>query len=194
MQTEIDFSPAVLAPVAVPARRLVILGCSATKTDAPGYVPAIERYNGPLWQTLRTVDPDGKRAARAFLSAEYGFGDADLTSIKDYNTRMTPERARHMIAGGLDTRWPRPPNRKSADSWGMHAACTVDGMSRHRKAPFDDVALVGGELYLEVMRAFLALFVEAGHVKADARVTEINAPIGYMRQQLRAWLEGGVSC
>lgn len=50
-------------------RRLVILACSATKRPDPGYIPARERYDGPLWRTLRAVDPDGRRAEAAFLSA-----------------------------------------------------------------------------------------------------------------------------
>ena len=41
-------------------RRLVILPCSATKRDGPEYMPAIERYDGPLWRTLRAADPDGQ--------------------------------------------------------------------------------------------------------------------------------------
>lgn len=188
MQSQFEFEagPAVIAAPTY-RRRLVILGCSATKLHTPGYIPASERYNGPLWQTLRTVDPDGTRAAHAFFSARYGFGSADHP-IEDYNTRLTPELVRAMIAGGLGTRWPRPPSRKKPDSYGIHAACTMYSMTEHGRAPFDDVAIVGGELYIEAMRAFVALFRAGGYVTADARLTEINAPIGYMRQQLREWL------
>jgi hypothetical protein len=45
-------------------------------------MPARERYDGPLWRTLRAADPDGSRAKVAFLSARYGFRAAD-TSIQD---------------------------------------------------------------------------------------------------------------
>jgi hypothetical protein len=41
-----------------------------------------------------------------------------------------------------------------------------------------DVALVGGGLYLTVMRAMLAGFQRMGCVLPDARVTTINGPIG----------------
>ena len=39
------------------------------------------------------------------------------------------------------------------------------------------------------MRSFLAGFRELRCVTPDARVVEINAAIGVMRQRLRAWLE-----
>jgi hypothetical protein len=68
-----------------------------------------------------------------------------------------------------------------------------------RMADFDDVvrlsvngpmAAVGGHLYLTVMRARLAGFIDMGCVSADARIVEINGPIGRMRRELRLWLLG----
>lgn len=170
--------------------RLVILACSATKRTDAGYMPAIERYNGPLWQTFKAARAEAAPIACAFLSALYGFGGEDRP-IQDYNERMTPERARAFIAGGLDTRWPRPPSWRHPDNYGMHAGCEIAGLTRYRAQPFADVAIVGGGLYLEVMRAFVEQFRAAGHLTPAARVTEINAPIGYMRQQLRAWMRQG---
>src|SRR3546814_1674129 len=38
--------------------RLLILACSATKRSRPGWIPAVDRYDGPLWQTLRAIGPD----------------------------------------------------------------------------------------------------------------------------------------
>lgn len=73
--------------------RLVILACSATKRTDAGYMPAIERYNGPLWQTFKAARAEAAPIACAFLSALYGFGGEDRP-IQDYNERMTPERAR----------------------------------------------------------------------------------------------------
>jgi hypothetical protein len=61
-------------------------------------------------------------------------------------------------------------------------------MARYGLAPFGDVALVGGGLYLTVMRAMLAGFQWMGCVLPDARVTTINGPIGRMQQDLRKWL------
>ena len=37
------------------SERLLILACSATKRGEQKYLRAIERYDGPLWRTLRAV-------------------------------------------------------------------------------------------------------------------------------------------
>lgn len=106
--------PADLAP-----GRLLILACSATKRPDPGHMPAIYRYDGPLWQTLRVNDPRGSMARVAFLSAHYGFQDS-AAPIADDNARLTIDLSKRMIAGGMTTRWPRPPSPRSPDTWGMH--------------------------------------------------------------------------
>lgn len=168
--------------------RLLVLACSATKRSDPGYLPAIERYNGPLWQTLRTVDPDGSKAKVAFLSARYGFRDAGDT-IEPYDSRLTEEIAAAMKVGGLGTRWPRPKTQRRVMPSGDHPGMHINSLSEGCQKSFVDVALVGGHLYLDVMRHFTALFRAAGHVTANARITEINGPIGLMRRELRLWLD-----
>lgn len=174
----------------VTRRRLLVLACSATKRPDPGYLPARERYDGPLWRTLRATDPDGRRAKVAFLSARYGFRTAD-TPIQDYDARLTPDLAARMIAGGMTTRWPRPPSPRKPDNYGMHPGAEIASLSGYGREPFDEVALVGGDLYLEVMRALLAGFERMGCVEPGAAVIEINGPIGRMRQAMRAWLLAG---
>ncbi|MYZ47886.1 hypothetical protein [Propylenella binzhouense] len=169
--------------------RLLILACSGTKRADPGYMPARERYDGPLWRTLRFVDPDGPKAKVAFLSARYGFRAAD-TPIEDYDARLTAELAERMIAGGMTTRWPRPPSPRKPDTYGMHPGAEIASLSRYGAEPFDEVALVGGSLYLAVMRAMLGGFRDMRCVTPDAVVTEINGPIGIMRRRLRTWLFG----
>lgn len=171
----------------VPNRRLLVLACSAMKRRDADYMPARLRYDGPLWRTLRSVDPDGTRAKVAFLSAHYGFRDAE-TSIAYYNARLTPDLAGRMIAGGMTTRWPRPRRRNGPDNAGMHPGHEIASMSRYGREPFGDVALVGGGLYLTVMSAMLAGFQRMGCVATDAAVTTINGSIGHMRQDLRRWL------
>lgn len=104
--------------------RLLILACSATKRDGQTYMPAIERYDGPLWRTLRTVDPDGKLAKIAFLSAHFGFRSAD-TPIEMYDSRMTREVAAAIKAGGLGMRWPRPKTQRRLMPSGEHAGIPV---------------------------------------------------------------------
>lgn len=86
-----------------PCSRLLILACSATKRGGAGRFPAIERYDGPLWRTLRDVDPHGRKARVAFVSARYGFRDA-YSPIEDYDARITEDVAARMIAGGSGMR------------------------------------------------------------------------------------------
>lgn len=167
--------------------RLVIMSCSGTKRPDIGRLPAIERYNGPLWQTLRSADPSGTLAQVAFLSAHYGFRSAS-TPIADYDTRLTRDTADAMISGGMTTRWPRPRCHSMPDNVGNHPGVEIAGIFYAAGEPLRDIALVGGILYLEVMRAFLSGFIEMGCVLVDATVTEINGPIGFMRRDLRRWL------
>jgi hypothetical protein len=94
----------------------------------------------------------------AFLSARNGFREA-ITPIADYDARLTPDLAARMIAGGMTTRWPRPPLPQRPDNYGMHPGAEIASMSSYCRRPFDDVALVGGHLYLDVMRAFLKEFI-----------------------------------
>ncbi|WP_019998520.1 hypothetical protein [Aureimonas ureilytica] len=167
--------------------RLVLISCSATKRPDGARMPAIERYDGPLWQTLRTADPNGTLAQVAFLSAHYGFRSAS-TPIADYDARLTRDLADAMIAGGMTTRWPRPRLASMPDTVGAHPGVEIAGLYHAAGEPLRDIALVGGALYLEVMRAFLVGFREMGCIAADATVTEINGPIGFMRRDLRRWL------
>lgn len=172
------------------SHRLLILACSATKRHDPGWMPAWERYDGPLWQTWCAVDPDRRLARVGFLSARYGFRAGD-SPIEDYDARLTSDLAERMIAGGMTTRWPRPPSPSKPDTYGSHPGCEIARLAYHGTRPFTDVALVGGGLYIKVMRAFLEGFREMRCLTPDAEVTEINAGIGVMRQRLRGWLEAG---
>ncbi|WP_454010808.1 hypothetical protein [Aquamicrobium terrae] len=149
-------------------------------------MPARLRYDGPLWRTLRAVDPDGVCAKVAFLSAHYGFRDAE-TPIACYDARLTQDLAERMIAGGMTTRWPRP-RRVTVPTAGMHPGHEIASMSRYGREPFSDVALVGGRLYVTVMSAMVAGFQRMGCVATDASVATINGPIGRTRQDLRRWL------
>jgi hypothetical protein len=169
-------------------KRLLILACSATKDPAPGYMTALERYRGPLWLTLKAVDPKGELARVAVLSARYGFNEARWLQTQPYDTRLTAELAERMIAGGIGKRWPE---YGKGGMGGMHAAAEAHSMTLTPtldSEPFDDVALCGGALYIDVMRAFLGEFQRAGYVEPDAQVTTICTSIGFMRRELRDWL------
>jgi len=72
---------------------------------------------------------------------------------------------------------------------GQHPGMHIAKMVRRGDRPIADVALVGGWLYLRVMRALIGEFQQLGKVTSEARIVEINGPIGIMRRDLRAWLE-----
>jgi hypothetical protein len=175
-------------------RRLLILACSATKRHEPDPIPAIDRYDGPLWRTLRATDPCGRLARVGFLSARYGFRRAE-TRIEDYDAKLTRDLAERMIAGGMTTRWPRPPGKRDADNYGETPQAEIWSLAQHAIRPergvFDEVCLAGGELYIQVMHSMIEGFKETGRVASGARVTVINGPIGRMRQELRLWLLAG---
>ena len=95
-----------------------------------------------------------------------------------------------MKAGGLGTRWPRPKTQRRAMPSGKHPGMHIASMTERGRKPFVEVCLVGGALYLDVMQHFVDLFQEDGFVTGSAPVTEICAPIGIMRQQMRIWLNG----
>lgn len=54
-------------------RRLLVLACSATKRPDPSYMPVRERYDGPLWRTLRAADPGGSTRKLRRESGAPGF-------------------------------------------------------------------------------------------------------------------------
>ncbi|HWV60503.1 MAG TPA: hypothetical protein VN034_07615 [Sphingopyxis sp.] len=62
-------------------------------------------------------------------------------------------------------------------------------MTDHGERPFTEIGIAGGHLYLRVMRSFVSEFRGRNYISADAPLTEINAPIGIMRRDLRVWLE-----
>lgn len=171
----------------IPSSRLLILACSATKKDGPTYMPAIDRYDGPLWQTLRATDPKGEMAQTAFLSAYLGFRAANAP-IELYNAPMTPQIAAAMKAGNLGTRWPQQKTKRRMMPSGEHPGMHIASMTDFGRHPFSSVALAGGHRYIEIMQELLTLFRIDGYVDEHAAVTIINGPIGEMRRDLRKWL------
>lgn len=76
-------------------RSLLIISCSDAKTDDPGAVPAIQRYKGPFFPSIRKAMREGyfpESLDILILSAKYGIIRHD-ENIEDYDQRMSPERA-----------------------------------------------------------------------------------------------------
>ena len=71
-------------------RRLLIVGCSAVKRTSGGFLPALDRYDGPVYRVMRTFLRDHHwpdDVSVGVLSAEYGlFGI--FKNIEHYDKRM----------------------------------------------------------------------------------------------------------
>jgi hypothetical protein len=81
-----------------PAKALVVLGCSATKVETNGLLPAINLYDGPTFRVLRSFLRQNAwppALSLAVLSAKFGL-IGGLAQIPYYNRRMTPHRAEHL--------------------------------------------------------------------------------------------------
>lgn len=143
---------------------LIALACSSTKRGDPGELPAIERYDGPMWRTLRAALAELPESARPevwFLSARYGFHPATLP-IVNYDGVLSEARARDLL---------RIPSSN-------HAAF---GTAAYRAGR---VLLAGGALYRDTMRRAILPGVRRGMV-----INETDGEgIGHHRSQLRAWI------
>jgi len=84
--------------------RLLIIGCSRAKSDSREPLPAISRYDGPLFRVLRKyLRSDGANAKDLtiyVLSAEYGLID-EQCPILYYDQRMTLRRAAELRSASL---------------------------------------------------------------------------------------------
>ena len=77
---------------------LVVLGCSATKFNVQGSVPALHVYDGPIYRVLRSHLRNFQWSSDlsvSVLSARYGLIGA-LAPIKNYERRMTTGRAENL--------------------------------------------------------------------------------------------------
>ncbi|MBZ0158184.1 MAG: hypothetical protein K8I29_18460 [Alphaproteobacteria bacterium] len=76
-------------------KQLLVLGCSQAKKEAPGLLPAIDRYDGSSYRVLRSYLREREWPSNlsvAILSAKYGLVGG-FTGIEDYDKRMTPVQA-----------------------------------------------------------------------------------------------------
>lgn len=74
---------------------LLIVGCSQRKRCAEGKIPALERYDGPMFRMLRKFQHDFRLPSGLkilILSAHYGLIQADKP-ISNYDLRMTRNQA-----------------------------------------------------------------------------------------------------
>ncbi|MBP8241798.1 hypothetical protein CAF53_22975 [Sphingobium sp. LB126] len=139
---------------------LIVMACSSTKRPGEEAMPAIDRYDGPMWRTLRAALAELGEDCRPeiwFLSARYGFHPADMR-IADYEQRMTPSRAAELL---------RLPTSN-------HAAFAEAARGADR------ILLAGGAIYRDAMRRAIGQHPSIAETDGGG--------IGIHRQQLRRWL------
>jgi hypothetical protein len=134
-------------------------------------MPAIDRYDGPMWQTLRAglAELPAARDAVASgellitaLSARHGFIRADV-AIEDYDRRLTETVAAEIC---------RDP------SYDHHQMAM-------RFAAADQVLFAGGAIYRDTMWK-----ASNGGLAHIMKVAETDGPgIGIHRAQIGAWLQ-----
>lgn len=77
------------------SKSLVVLGCSATKIETDGVLPAVHLYDGPTFRVLRSFLRENtwpSSLSLAVLSAKFGL-IGGMAQIPYYNRRMTSMRA-----------------------------------------------------------------------------------------------------
>lgn len=87
------------------SRQLLVLGCSASKVETDGVVPAINLYDGPAYRVLRSFLRRfrwPKSLSLAVLSAKYGL-IGGLSPLAFYDQRMTRRRAEELCGAVSQT-------------------------------------------------------------------------------------------
>lgn len=147
----------------------ILMACSATKRPESGPLTALERYDGPMWQTLRALLDRHPTAAQALvskdlviwvLSGRYGFVPHDI-EMPNYDKRMSPEILAKMARD-----------------------CSYD--FQRIPAFVDDateVLFAGGEMYRDAMWK-----ASGNNLLHLMKITETDGPgIGVHRAQMGAW-------
>ncbi len=144
-------------------RRLLLMPCGGMKHPSAEPMPALERYTGPMYQSLKASLASGaERPEIWILSAKYGL-IAATTPIATYDERLTSEKAAAVIAAG------------------------VPG-DLARQGPFAEVLIAGGGEYRRAMAGLVEQMREQGILAPDARVSQVTGGIGEQRKHLNQWL------
>ena len=147
---------------------LIVMACSGKKHPGAERMPAIDRYQGPMWGTLRAALNELGEAEKPevwFLSAKYGFHPASL-GILDYEQKLTEHRARDLLSN---------PN----SNWREFAQAAHS---------MDRIMLAGGFVYRDAMRRAIGKLPMQG---ASPLIAETDGGgIGHHRAQLRQWISG----
>jgi hypothetical protein len=138
---------------------LLIVSCSQRKNDSCGLMPAINRYDGPYYQSLRKLMVSSKMPRNLdikIISAKYGLLNAN-DNIENYDLRMTADIARALhpqIIRGLK--------------------CVIDSK------PYSEVYVNLGKDYLPAIDGFEKII--------DRPIVFATGGIGVKRKQMIDWI------
>ena len=143
---------------------LLIISCSQCKVDTAGLLPAIDRYDGPTYRTLRKAKREEripKNLEVLIISAKYGLF-LPTTGIPNYDLKMMPVRAEAI----------RPQVQKELRKY----------LKFHEifRGPIDQVFINLGKTYMRTLEGFHWGLVST---------LEASGGIGLKTQQMKAWLE-----
>lgn len=141
--------------------RLLFIACTATKSSAPGKLPALDRYQGPSFKVIHKAQREQMPLPTIIiLSALHGFIGTD-TLIGDYDQCMTPLRGRELMPV-LRQQWSQCVHPLLKDVTDCHVA-----MGQIHRQAFDEFA------------------AELQHVPC---LSYASGGIGTQNGQLRRWI------
>ena len=144
--------------------RLLILSCSQRKRPAPGLLPALERYDGPLFRVVNKFmrgNPPTIQVPHVYiLSAKFGLIPA-RKPIAYYDHRATSQRIKELQAPVLRE---------------------LKQISLGRK--YCELFISMGKDYLQAFRGYESL------IPPNLKVTISEGGMGHRQAELRHWLYG----
>lgn len=147
--------------------RLLILSCSRRKRSTPDLIPALERYDGPVFRVMNKfmrMRPFGAQSLDVYiLSAKFGLIPSSQL-IPDYDYRVTRQRVRELQLPTLTT---------------------LKRIFIDRQ--YGELFISMGKDYLRVLDGYDSL------IPANLKVIISTGIMGRKQAELRDWLHGGSS-
>jgi hypothetical protein len=163
-------------------KQLVVLGCSATKVEAEGALPAINLYDGPTYRVLRSYLRDyhwPDRLSVAVLSAKYGI-IGGLSNISTYDQRMTRQRATELSGVVTETlRTWRTAHQRVDLVLGQDYLRSIDPALLSASGP--EMKVVKGAIGVKLNRLHDLLREIGSHKRQTARqLTALDRPLYFL--------------
>ena len=114
---------------------LLLISCSARKISTPETLPALDRYDGPTYRTLRKARYEGyipEHLDVLIISAKHGLIPCQHP-VDDYDQVMTPERAEEL----------RPEIQQK-----------LEGLIATKKGGYNQVFINLGKTYMQTLEGF----------------------------------------